>query len=161
MAVRVHKTYNLDRMGRAIPKQMAQSINQIARLLLVDMKDGLERGLDVNNRRFIPLKDATIRSKKGPSPASPLIDTRTYLEGIHIKKNATPTSLKAVVMPPIGRGKARSGQRSIIIGYHNRGEGNLPVRKSFYEPERDKMPRVRGKIDRFLEQAGTKIVKSA
>ncbi len=165
MPVKVRKTYNLDKMQSAIPREVAALINQIAGLFVVDIKEGLQRGIDVDNRGFATLKPETIRAKgrKGASrPASPLIDTGMYLEGIHIKKpGATPTNLRAVVRPPIGRGKARSGQRDIIMGYHNRGEGNLPRRKSWYEPGMDRMPRIRKELNRLLRQTDVKIVMSA
>lgn len=164
MPVKVRKTYDLKKMQPAIPREVANLINQIAALFVVDMKEGLQRGIDVDSRGFIPLDSRTIRAKqrKGASlPSRPLIDTGTYLEGIHIKKQATPTNLRAVVKPPIGRGKIRSGQRDIIMGYHNRGEGNLPRRKSWYEPGVDKMPRIRKEVNRLLRQTDVKIVISA
>ncbi len=164
MPVKVRKTYDLEKMQRAIPREVAALVNQIAGLFVVDMKEGLQRGIDVDSRGFAPLDPKTIsaKSRKGASrPTSPLIDTGMYLEGIHIKKQATPSNLTAIVKPPIGRGRARSGQRDIIMGYHNRGEGNLPRRKSWYVPGVDKMPRIRKELNRLLRQTDVKIVMSA
>ena len=104
---------------------VSQDINEMAKLLVREIKFGLNTKTDVNDRKFKRLKLATVKSKKRKGyaqPSTPLIATGRMRE-IYVKKKATKTNLRAIISP---------AQDRVIIGYlHNIGEGSLPQRKWF------------------------------
>ena len=104
---------------------VSQDINEMAKLLVREIKFGLNTKTDVNDRKFKRLKLATVKSKKRKGyaqPSTPLIATGRMRE-IYFKKKSTKTNLRAIISP---------AQDRVIIGYlHNIGEGVLPQRKWF------------------------------
>ena len=46
------------------------------------------------------------------------------------------------------------------MGFHNRGDGNLPKLRSWYAPGVDSMKRVRKDLDAIVKRAGVRIVKA-
>lgn len=119
-------------MTRGLKVDLSKQINESASIIVKDIKEGVAVGQDIHERRFKPLKRATVLSKqrKGmPFPANPLIGTSAMTGalsgdgGAYLKKRATPNNQLAQVSAPMK--KAPYGV------FHMEGNDNLPQRKWF------------------------------
>jgi len=144
----VKVNFSLDKLARAAPIIMAQLINDVGDLVVTDTIKGAERGVDQSNEPFKPLKAATIRSKTGQFPNRALWDTGRMIEGMFLKKIATPAKLRALV--------ALARDRVKIGGFHQTGDGN-PTREWF--PEKA-TPRISKSMRPLLRSAENKLVKA-
>ena len=106
---------------------VSEAVNDMADIVISEIRSGLETKTDVNGKKFKRLKLATVKSKKRKGyaqPSTPLIATGR-MKAIHLKKEATKTNPRAIISP--------AGDRVLIGYYHNQGEpiNNLPQRKWF------------------------------
>ena len=166
MGIRIRKTFDFSKMRSATPILVSKMLNQIASLFGEDMKRGVARQVDTQNRPLRPLKIATIKAKRRKGsimPEKALIDTNLMVGGIYTSRRATPKNMMAVVIVPKGRGAVRKGDRQQIGKYHNIGSRPMPERHFFYEPGgRDrKMPRLGKTFDILYKNTAEKIVRSA
>ena len=149
MSVKVN--FSLGKLARATPKIMAQLINDVGALVITDTIQGVRVGQDQANRAFVPLKPATIaqKSKKGAQvPSRALWDTGRMVEGMFLKKKASPSRLNALV--------ALAGNRVKIGGFHQAGEG---VHTRVWFPEKA-TPRISKRMLPLLRSAERKLVKA-
>lgn len=117
-------------------------INNIADVLVVDIKGGVRDRKDINDGGFAPLNKKTIeqKSKKGyANPSTPLLATQRMVgagggfggatkgiqggTGVWVKKKATPSRQIAVI--------SVAENRKDITVYHNEGTGHIPARTWF------------------------------
>ena len=115
-----------------------REVNLVIDLIKLDIRDGIQQGIDINSRMFKKLKDSTIESKmkKGYAhPTTPLWATG-LMRNIFTKPRATKNKPRA----NIGVAKKR-----VDIGRkHNEGD-NVPKREWFGIGSRAKQ-----KIERLL-----------
>lgn len=104
----VKKNFDIGKMVRAIPKETANLLNDIADATIMDIRKGVEEGKDIHGKRFKKLKKSTIASKKAagyPHPKRALQATNLMVgvgkqggrRGIYVKTRATAQKLLAVV----------------------------------------------------------------
>ena len=140
-----------------IPK-VHNLVNRVAQIIVGDVKGGVAKGLDIKDKKFKPLKPATIKAKQrsgSSTPNKPLLDTHRMVgkdakggsargmdftggTGIYIKPHATRGKHRATIRIP--------ADRQYIGGIHNEGLGDMPKREWFgiskrAEKRADKMVR--------------------
>ena len=98
-------------------------INNVATMLVKDIRDGIMMQEDINGGSFEPLKDAT-KKRKGHSRA--LWDTG-LMQGVWQSKKATKNDTSSEISVPTSK------NRPTIAMYHNEGvkKRNLPKRQWF------------------------------
>lgn len=154
-------TYSFGKMGKALPKHLAVTINDVAALLVLDMTQGVRRGVDVTNSPFVPLDPRTIDAKKksgSRTPSKPLLDTGRMSGskgGYFVQTKATAKSLTATVTTA----KDRKG----VIGVtHNEGGKNIPQRKHFIVPGRSgDLKRTAKRMNLIIRRGAVRMVRSA
>ena len=163
MPIKIRKTFDFALMEKRAPQIVATAINNIAEVLVLDMKGGVARRQDISGSKMTPLKSSTIRGKRrkgSATPTFPLLDTGRMVgrgvqqrQGVFIQTRAKKTRIRAVITVP--------KDRQLIGIVHNEGEGDNPKRRFFYIMGVDKLTRPGRKIDGVLENASVKIAKSA
>ena len=149
MSVKVN--FSLGKLAREMPKIMARLINDVGALVIIDTIKGVTKGVDQSDSAFTPLKPATItqkRKKGSPSPSRALWDTGRMVEGMFVKKKATPSKLRALVALAMDRVK--------IGGFHQAGDGN-PKRVWF---PKGTTPRLIKRMRPLIRSVERKLVKA-
>ena len=146
MSVKVN--FSLGTLAKKAPIIMANLINDVGDLVITDTIKAVRDGVDQSNRAFTPLKPATISRKTGTNPSRALWDTGLMVEGMFLKKIATPGRLTALV--------ALAGNRVKIGGFHQAGDG-VPTRVWF--PEKA-TPRISKKMQPLLRSVERKLVRA-
>ena len=143
-----------------IPK-IHQLVNNVAGMIIVDIKQSVAKGVDLNGSKFKALKPSTIRAKrkKGSStPQKPLMDTHRMVgrggaggsqtgmdftggTGIYLK-GATRGNNKANIRI--------SADREDIARIHNEGEGDMPKREWFGVSKRA-IKKLRTVVDQWIK----------
>tara|TARA_Y100001963_G_C6715730_1_gene416532 strand:- start:661 stop:1101 length:441 start_codon:yes stop_codon:yes gene_type:complete len=106
-------------------KKIAQMLNDIANIAVSQIKSDMDKGRDIEGKKFAPLKDSTVESKKKKGskyPRRPLIDTG-LMQKVFRSKSASASSLVSEV--------STAKKRKEVAIYHNEGAGKLPERKWF------------------------------
>jgi len=156
--IKVRKNFDIGKMVRAIPKETAILLNDIADAAVVDIREGVEKEVDLDGKAFTKLKVPTVKAKKKKRyqwPSKPLVASNKMVgigrkgarRGIYVKTRATINKLLAIVTTALS---------SPWGYYHHTGADPQPERKWFGISKR--MPR---KVDRLIKSAETRIVNSA
>jgi len=159
--VKIHKNFDFGRMARRVPAQTAELLNDLADMLVIDIRKGVVVGRDTDNRPFKPLARSTIiakREKGSKHPETALVDTNRMVgigtgkgksRGIYLSERASKGKLKAVVRTP---------ESAPYAEYHNDGGiRGIPPRRHWF----DIAPRTEKKADKLIKVAAEKIVNSA
>ena len=124
-----------------IPK-IHQLVNNVAGMIIVDIKQSVAKGVDLNGSKFKALKPSTIRAKrkKGSStPQKPLMDTHRMVGRGGVGGSQTGmdfTGGTGIYLKGATRGNNKaniriSADREDIARIHNEGEGDMPKREWF------------------------------
>ena len=107
--------------------KLHNEVNIVADIIVLDIKNGVRQGQDINGSSFKPLKESTSKQKRRKGqPNAPLIATGQMHE-VYIKPRATRGKEIANVQVPRGR----DGVNRIVVGHiHNTGDG-VPKREWF------------------------------
>ena len=108
---------------------LSDEVNIAAQMIVSDIRQGIQRGLDINDNTFIRLKDSTVRSKRkkgSKNPSKPLWDEGIMKE-VYVKPLATKAKPRAKIRAPKGKGRTSRVKVGII---HNTGDG-VPKRQWF------------------------------
>ncbi len=106
-------------------------VNRVAQIIVKDVKDGVAKGVDINDNNFDPLKPSTIKAKKSrgsKTPTKPLLDTHRMAgksggKGIYLDQRASKGKHRATIKIP--------ADRQYVGGVHNEGLGDMPKREWF------------------------------
>ena len=91
--------FDLGKLRKSVNKEMATLINLVTTDLILDTQQGLERGVNQNNRPHKALARSTvmIKTERG-QPLTPLIATGQMRDSVKFGKRATPGSLRALLV---------------------------------------------------------------
>jgi secreted PhoX family phosphatase len=127
-------------------KRVSLTLNDLADMLIVHIKESSFAGKDIDGNKFQPLKSKTIatKAKKG-YPATPLIGTGKMVH-TNRTKTAKPGSQESRVDV--------ADHRKEIAGYHNDGTRRLPKREFFGVGKT-----IKPKIDKLVALKLKKIIR--
>lgn len=104
-------SYNLSKMIKALPKETANLLNDIGVVIIKDIREGVERGKDIDGTATKPLKKKTIDRKRKLNYRWPdiarvatnqMVGIREsgFAKGPYFQDRAVPNRLKAIIIPP-------------------------------------------------------------
>ena len=151
------KNFDLGKMVRAIPKETATLLNDIADAAIMDIREGVDKSVDISGIGFKGLKKATIKAKERrgyPHPQKPLLASGKMVgvgaggsrRGIYVKSRATAKKLLAIVT---------TAAATPWAVYHQKGDPPQPQREWFGISKR--MPK---KVDKLIKAAEGRIVRA-
>lgn len=153
--IKIKKNFDIGKMVRAIPRETAVLLNDIADAAILDIHEGVDKSVDVRGKRFKGLKKPTIASKIKagyPYPMKPLyasgkmvgVGIKGTRRGVYVKSRATARRLKAIII---------TAAATPWAVYHQKGDPPQPQREWFGISKR--MTR---KVGRLIALAEKRIV---
>ena len=119
---RIRRTYSFKKLQRKFPKMVSDSINVIGSRLVKAIQDGIDKGVDVNGKKFEPLSENT----KTLGGKKPLKRSGKMQKGIK-KIPSNPNTLKFII-------EMSAQSRGDIYGaFHNQGYTNSFKKKQWFK----------------------------
>jgi len=155
IAIRVRKNFDVGKMVRAIPRETAVLLNDIAEATIVDIHKGVSQGVDVKDKPFVRLTKATLAAKRKKGQPTTILVGDNKMVGVGVKGGRRGIYVKVWATAAKLLARVSTADATPYAVYHQKGEGYNPVREWF-----DYSRRMLKKTDLLIRAAQERIVRA-